>query len=145
MTCRHLVIRWSWEKYFAPKHWQPSTKQHGVTSYNTVALVLTVVKPQIPFRALLLIFAFSKCSITNVGQCWVNKTSSSFIKTFKPTRQWNEQSNSLILIKFFRLLGHYTAWDSFKITFRKYLAVPSSRVKLSFFLDSFTLKYGNDR
>ena len=37
-------------------------------------------------------------------------------------RSWTE---------FFRLLGYYAAWCSFKPTFRDYISVPSSRVRLS--------------
>ena len=46
--------------------------------------------------------------------------------------------------EFFCLLGRYAAWGGFKPTFRDYILVPSSRVKLSY-LKSLTLEVETDR
>lgn len=46
--------------------------------------------------------------------------------------------------EFFSLLGYYAAYDGLKLTFREYLSVPSSRIKL-FVLDGLTLEDGRDK
>jgi hypothetical protein len=45
--------------------------------------------------------------------------------------------------EFFHFLGYYAAWDGFKPTFRDYLSVPSSRVKMS--KNILALEDGTDR
>jgi hypothetical protein len=50
-------------------------------------------------------------------------------------------------IKFFRLLGYYSVWDGLEPTFRNYISIPSSKVKLSkkkLFLGSLALENGTD-